>query len=194
MAQQDSASHIYFGISVIPVAPIFHTIEDTSWYYTRFSPGGSQYQTLARKHFLPTYNIASGAMFFVSFSHFLDMSVGVMRDLIPYNHYTYIDGKKSKEKYYYYRGPVNIKLSIFRSKSINFFAQTGLRIPDSFILEGLSYFGVGALHTIKDRLSLSASCDFCFYRAKEASTWSSNFKENKIFPSAILAFNFSYLF
>lgn len=179
MAQKDSASHIYFGISAAPIETVFHTV---------VVENADCRGVLTEGNYHTDFNIASGAMFFISFDHFFDISFGVMRDILPYYRCVNIDGIFTREKFNYYRYPVNIKYSIYKPKSVQFFAQIGYRFferGDYVVLEGLGYFGIGATYNQKHKIWFSPYINFSVQKRNISD-------KVKIFPSSALGFSFSY--
>ena len=198
MAQKDSISHIYFGISAIPIAPIFHFVEDTTWYITRYSPGGSIGGELIKTHSRPDFNLSSGYMLFVSFNHFFDLSSGWLVDLKPYEHYDYTNNNKTKSKNITFRYPINLRFSIFKPRILQYHIQCGITYlhvgtiyyDQKEIYEGLGHGGVG-LSLMRHNFSLNGDVDFSFYKVRTFAG-NSNLVSGKVFTSAMLTFSFSY--
>lgn len=185
MAQKDSISRIYCGITIVPIAPVYHTVEDAEWYVTRYSPGGAKYEELAKRTFREDYNIAVGAILFISFNNYFNISFGVLRDLMPYKYQRYLDGIGTENKFYYYRYPINIRFSIFQSKRMQFFLQTGIQIRNDRIYEGLGSLGLGLTYPINNKFSLSSNLDFSLHKELISGV-------SKTFPSFKGAISCSY--
>ncbi len=184
IAQKDSTSHIYLGISA-PFTLIHHTAEDAEWYVTKFSPGGSEYQELAKRSFSKGLNIASGGKFFISFDNIFDISIGAYRDLIPYEYQKYLDGVATQKKFNYYRFTLNFTLAVLRLKTVRIFTYAGIQNRNSKILEGLGYFGMGASFPVTKKVSLNAHVDFGGHKELTGG-------ENKFFCTIREAISISY--
>jgi hypothetical protein len=192
-SQKDSISPIYFGITVIPVAPVLHTIEDTTWYVRKYvgGPGGNggYYNALSKTNHKINCNIASGIMAFISFTHFLDISAGIIRDVLSYHQtLVYIDSINTRKKFNYYRIPLDINFSFFNSKPSRFSVRSGYNFSrkDSRVYEGAFHCGVGYSYNFKNRFSMNSSINF--------SSKKMNIADNKVtlFPSCLLEVSVSY--
>jgi hypothetical protein len=191
-SQKDSISHIYFGVTVIPIAPVFHTLEDTTWYVRKYvgGPGGNgdYYNIKSKTNHKTSCNIASGVMVFISFNHFLGISLGVIRDVLSHHQsVVYGDSIITNKKFNYYRIPVNINFSFSNSNPIRFFVRSGYNIfgKDNRVYEGTGHFGIGASYNLKNRILMSSSIDF--------STKKINIADKvTLFPSCLLELSISY--